>query len=88
MRTVLLPNIGYTLSLDSGPWQPIRTNLKNFPICAYFSIEMSIVSLPNIPIIRCSSFAKLPTDLNSPQFLGTSNRVHFQDSFLVPRPES
>jgi len=58
--------------------------------CAYFSFEMSITALTAELTSGCAGGKTLPraTTMSGPRYFGSSNRIHFQDIFIVPAPQS
>lgn len=81
MDTVLLPG-QYTLLIYTGDSQ--STNSQGFPACTIYSLVVEIA--PMTPSIHeeCLAYRHIPHSLNQPQFLGTSPKIHIQESFLIP----
>jgi len=84
LSTILLPNTVYTLVLNSGPSQSRREHFQLFPPCVYYDFELKLSSTSKATMLSCSA-PSLPTSLAGPSFLGSSNRVHIRDDFLVKR---
>jgi len=77
----LLSNGTYTFSINLAPVQPGATT---FTSCDLFDLELIVIKDWEMPECSYSLAHELPTSLDTVEYFGTSNRVHFQDDFFLP----
>lgn len=70
------------LIFEGGPHQ-YSANQTNFSRCAVFSFFLNLEPIYIPSILPCPGHPALPTDLSVPKYFGSSNQVHFQDSFRI-----
>eukprot|EP01125_Pyxidicula_operculata_P010689 TRINITY_DN351_c0_g3_i1.p1 TRINITY_DN351_c0_g3~~TRINITY_DN351_c0_g3_i1.p1 ORF type:complete len:3455 (-),score=945.65 TRINITY_DN351_c0_g3_i1:93-9641(-) len=84
----LLKDTEYKLVVEAGTRQTTAFDTDLFETCAIFDFEM-MLSTTFSSNLGCNGYVRsLPSSLSSPQYLGTSNFLHFQENFRVPVPAS
>ena len=74
----LLPG-RYSLVVETGP---VQTTLTGFPSCSEYTFKIRLQ--PKASAGLCWSHKRLPSSLNTPQYLGHSGVVHLFENFLAP----
>jgi hypothetical protein len=82
LEALITPGWEYQLELRAGTTQLRQPNGIGFPPCIFYDLE--VMAIESAPPLSCD-LPSLPKDLSGPQYLGSSNRVHVQKQFLVPR---
>lgn len=82
LRVILMAGSSYVLTIRGGPHQ-YSANQTNFSRCAVFSFFLNLEPIYMPSILPCPGHPALPTDLSVPKYFGSSNQVHFQDSFRI-----
>ena len=81
---ILSAGLNHTFVLRGGPHSGVGPDVSFFPSCAFFSFEFSLSPVEIFaPILRCPT-NRLPLQLDSPSYFGSSNRVHYQALLTVP----
>jgi hypothetical protein len=79
-------NTTYTFSIVTSDVQV--TAVVGFPTCAPYSLSMSVIPANVTGPQLCLANRPFPSNLNTPQNLASSPKIHLQEEFLVPKIDS
>jgi hypothetical protein len=70
----------YQFQILTGPSQ--GANIQGFPPCVEYTFALEIFPIADSG--NCWRYNLVPSSLNTVQYLGHTDFVHFQETFLVP----